>query len=371
MRRWLWVQSYSSTPFTQAKLAALLSLCRGRFSDLMLAVRQDDDARSWFPSSLLRERPERIDGLLPGAWLVEQAGKLGMKVHVWLYAGWAASYGAALFSLPAGWNHAAAYSSDARCNPVAWIDYSLPAVRDMVADVCADWLARTPGLAGVHLDYIRIHHLMSECPHILPAHISECIREIRAAIGAAKELTVSISGNLSRNTLVRRDVPGWLTEPGLIDYALMMSYTSVPLAERLAYLATLPNAERVTPGVSTTDGLDSLRDQLAGWGAAGRSEFCVFDSYRLTSDMLALLPELETEPPAEEPTQPPTEEPTPGDEIMGVKETLEAKAIELRVLAQQLLDLADVLDQQAQALAEVDALADQAAQTASDVAEKL
>jgi hypothetical protein len=297
MRRWLWVQTYSSTPFTAAKLEALLSLCQGRFSDLLFVARQDDDARSWFPSSLLRERAERIDGLLPGAWLVEQAAALGMKVHIWLYTGWAASYGAALFSLPAGWNHAAAYAGDSRCNPVNWIDYSLPAVRQMVADVCADWLVQTPGLAGIHLDYIRIHHLMSECPHILPAHITECIRQIRAAIGVEKELTVSISGNLSRNTLVRRDVPAWLSEAGLIDYALMMSYTSVPLADRLAYLATLPEADRVTPGVSTTDGIDSLQAQLAGWNAAGRSEFCVFDSYRLTSDMLALLPPLDSLPP--------------------------------------------------------------------------
>ena len=48
-RRWLWLQDYSaggSTLYTQAGIDAAVAANSGKFTDLMLAQRLDNDARS-------------------------------------------------------------------------------------------------------------------------------------------------------------------------------------------------------------------------------------------------------------------------------------------------------------------------------------
>jgi len=289
-RRWLWVQDYSSDArlYTQAGIDELVDRTVGKFTDLVLAARLDGDARMWFRSSLAAMQDRQIDGLTIGEYLIQRAHEKGMRVHAWIYTGWWATYLQMKDPPSATWNTSTL--DDGRCNTVAWVNMAEPGARQMIAGMVGDLVAQNQGLDGIHLDYIRVHHTQSACPVITPDHISQLLIEARRAIGRDCELTVSISGNQVRNEEVKRDVPRWLSE-GLADQALMMSYTSVPIADKLAYIATLPSRARwrIVPGVSDVDGTESLRDQLGQWAAAKYNRFAVFDSYHLMDDMLALL----------------------------------------------------------------------------------
>lgn len=288
-RRWLWVQDYSSDArlYTQAGIDELVDKTAGKFTDLMLAARLDDNARVWFRSSLAAMQDRQINGLTIGEYLIQRAHEKGMRVHAWVYTGWWVTYMQMNDPPPAAWNTSTL--DDPRCNTIPWVNLAEPGARQMIAEMVGNLVAQNQGLDGIHLDYIRVHHTQSECPVITPDHISQLLIEVRRAIGNDCELTVSISGNRARNEDVKRDVPRWLSE-GLVDQALMMSYTSIPIPEKLAYIATLParSTRRIVPGVSSEEGAESLRDQLEQWKAAGYNRFAVFDSYHLTDGMLAM-----------------------------------------------------------------------------------
>jgi len=266
--------------YTKAGLDSLMDVAvRDGFTDLLLAARPDTSASLWFSSSLLPVNSRRIDGLAPGGYLIREAHKRGVRVHIWWYLGYWAydSYPGAR----SAWN--LANSMDGRCNQLAWVNWDDAGARGMMVAVAGDLLAQNPGVDGIHFDYIRYHHTATGCPTATPDDVTAFLRAVRAVMGDA-ELSVSISGNRSRNELVKRDVPQWLGE-GLVDEALVMSYTSVPMSEKLAYIAGLPEQWRIVPGVPSNATKAVLCAQVAQWRAAGFWDFGVFDSVTWTQGM--------------------------------------------------------------------------------------
>lgn len=287
---WLWVQDYSgdSQLYTRDGIDELIDTTAGEFTDLMLAARSDNDARMWFRSSLIEMHDQRIDGLTPGEYLIQRAHERGMRVHAWIYTGWWYTYVRMHDPPDSAWN--TRNIDDSRCDKIAWVNFAEPGAREMIASVVGDLVEQNEGLDGIHLDYIRVHHTLSECPVITPDHISQTLLDVREAIGDC-ELTASISGNKRRNRAVKRDIPRWLSE-GLVDHALMMSYVSVSVPEKVAYIDTLPSDAtwRIVPGLSDEYGVESFREQLVQWQDAGYDDrFAVFDSYRLDDGILEVL----------------------------------------------------------------------------------
>lgn len=302
--RSIFYQDYSSAPFTKSKIDSFLAKVPGKFTDVIVAARQDNDARTWFASSLLGMRVERIDGLLPGEYFIKKATELGIKIHLWLYTGYWSTYASALTPFPTIWNMK---QLPYPCNRQAWINWTIPECRAAVCGIVADYVTLNPGLAGVFFDYARIHSDATGCGVDMKDSITAFLTEVRPMLGG-RELSVAMSGTASRNANVRRHPVRWLGE-NIVDWILVMSYVSVPIADRLAYLTTLPNPERVYPGISIVDpvgGTDQARfDQFKyhydAWRNAGYNRFCLFDSTKLTTTVLDYLTALESQPPQEPP----------------------------------------------------------------------
>lgn len=303
MRRFIYFQDYHAgdrSIFANRALAdELLRKCAGKFTDLLISVRSDDDGRCYFNSELYALRPERLDGLPPGQYFVREATRLGMRVHAWFYTAFFGSYRALLDPPPPEWSTASL--DDPSCNQEDWINWSLPEVRQMVAQVSADLMRSNPGLAGIHLDYIRTRASQVNCPILDPDQITQTIELVRAAIDG--EVTVAVSGSAVKNARSRRDIETWLWRE-IVDGAVIMSYTSEPLADRIAYARSLPNNHLLLPGVPTyapdedDDEQATFQEHLDAWEQAGFPNLSFFDS-RTLDRVLGELPDLPVEPPVE------------------------------------------------------------------------
>jgi len=289
---YLWAQDYSTgyPLYTAAGITALLTQTQGTFTDVMLAARPDTSANLWFKSSLLGMQALLPSGQTVGEYFIEQAHARGMRAHIWLYVGhWAY---AAYPGVQASWNMAT--SADPTCNAIAWVDFSSAAARTMIVNIVMDLIAQNTGIDGVHLDYIRYHDSNTNCPSAALANVTALLTTLKPLMGSV-ELSVSISGNATRNLNVKRDVSTWLNNE-LVDKALMMSYVSVPMTEKLAYIPTLPNYDRIVPGCTDNEGataaerLATFQMQWNTWRAAGYgAQMGVFDTVRLTSQIMAAM----------------------------------------------------------------------------------
>ena len=269
--------------YTKAGLDSLMDVAvRDGFTDLLLAARPDTQAATWFSMTTAAVQSRRIGGLAVGQYFINAAHEHGLRAHAWLYTGWWGTYNGVNYSRSTSWN--TAYLSDARCNSIEWMNWTQAGARKMVADFVADLLRSNAGLDGVHLDYMRVHSDQSRCPLISLDDVTAGLAAVRAVVPRDVELTTSISGSASRNALVKRDVPQWLGE-GLVDEALVMSYTSVPMSEKLAYIAGLPEQWRIVPGVPSNATKAVLCAQVAQWRGAGFWDFGVFDSVTWTQGM--------------------------------------------------------------------------------------
>ena len=297
MKRYLYIQTYrtaSNSIFANQELAdELLQKSAGKFTDLFVSIRSDSDGRSYFDSNLYNLRPERLDGLLPGVYFIKRAAELGMRVHAWLYTAYMSSYQEMIF--PPSSSYSSLAIGDPDCSTVNWINWSMPDVREMVAQVSADFCQANPGLAGIHLDYIRTDASQRNCEVITPDHITKTIEQVRDTI-APLAVTVAVSGAPERNARTNRDVATWLD--GLVDGVVMMSYTSLPLAGRIEYAQSLPNNQLLLPGVPVyvpdSDAQEQalLSEHLAAWNSAGWTDLAFFDSRALTDEVLDMLPDL-------------------------------------------------------------------------------
>lgn len=302
-KRWLWVQDYSDRILTsKAQADAFVALVSRKFSDVMISVRADNDARVWFTSKLTETRPERIDGQLGGAYLTDKLHTAGVRVHAWFYVGFWYTYTKMHNPPPAEWN--LAFLPEYNTN---WANFSIEGMRQKIADHVAD-IANTSGLDGVHLDYLRLNEDNLDSPLITYKHVTDVARRVRAGIGS-KMMSAAFSGrgaDVARQQ--RRDVWTWLQEPGLFDALQMMSYVSVPLDDKLAWARSLPDpSELIVPGVPTFYVDDTGRSRPSAencsyhtlWWIKNsyQTQLAYFDSMTLTAEMVNALPELvEPEP---------------------------------------------------------------------------
>jgi len=299
MRRWLWIQDYNTEGnnyFTQAGIDALLARTAGKFTDYVVAERQDTSALAWFNSSLMGTRSRRIGGLTAGQYYIQQAATYGRRVHLWLYTGYFGTFQEMYVPPLAAWSTQSMGTSVCR-GDLDWLNFSVAGAREMVADVCQDFAEQNPGLAGVHLDYIRYHASHQDCPTYDEDQVADCIIRVMNHLRPATdlELTAAISGTYDHNEPLTFRPVDRMVEERLVDYMHMMSYTTRTVAQKRDYienrLALLDGWEphRMTPGLGSFDGLTSWNTQLANWTAGGYTHFCVFDNTTLTDAMLATL----------------------------------------------------------------------------------
>jgi uncharacterized lipoprotein YddW (UPF0748 family) len=158
-------------------------------------------------------------------YLVQQADARGIRVHAWLCIGlWPWMWGMMQSGTPSWkWSQA------------NWLDMSRPEVQAAVGEAAADLAARVPGLAGVHLDYIRIPDGMSQ-PSIAGDDVTACVAAARAAT-AANGLELELTAAVVPHTFPGFDMAEcrqpwnqWLDD-GLLDVAMPMLYYSASIVE--------------------------------------------------------------------------------------------------------------------------------------------
>ena len=312
---WIWAQSYNDRLFKEKATAdEFVEMVRGKFTDVMLTSRADDNGRVWFNSELTAMRPERIDGKPGGVYLLDRLHEAGIKAHAWIYTGFWSSWTRAHVPPPEAWNMRAHpdYSD-------SWVNFSIEGMRQYIADHVAD-IVNSNDLDGVHLDYLRLRGENLDCPFVTDDHVTDVARRIRAGIGD-KVLSAAFSGRGAEMAeRQRRGVWTWLTEPGLFDRLQMMSYITRTLEFKLEWLNSLPNNDRVLPGVATfsrdADGIalpsfDTFADHTTWWYDHDRMSLAYFDSWTFRQPMAAWLPDLGTMPdPEPEPEPEPDPEPT-------------------------------------------------------------
>lgn len=309
MRSFLYFQDYSSSPYSKATIDNLLAAVDGKVSDIFVAARPDGYSETWFNSTRMAMRTQRIDGLPAGRYFIQAAAAHGVRVHAWLYVGYWGTWAKATPAFASSWNMK---SLSSPCNAVGWVNFATPACRTAMVDVVESLLVDNPGLAGFHLDYCRIHSDAVGCTAVDKDDITAWLQELRNRLRGRCELSAAVSGKATSNTATLRDPVAWL-DLDLVDTLTIMSYTD-PVANRLAYIGTFPRQERIAPGVSTVDPsggseatrLAQLTPVYNGLKAAGYDSLSWFDSRGMTPGVVAVLDELEETPP---PPPPPGEKP--------------------------------------------------------------
>lgn len=306
MTTWLWTQDYSDDIFTdQASADAFVDLVAGKFTDVMLTTRADDNGRVWFNSDLTIMRPERIDGQPGGVYLLDKLHERGVRVHAWFYTGFWGTYIRMHELPPIEWNmnHIEGYDT-------SWSNYSIAGMRDLIAAHTID-IMESNDLDGAHLDYLRLRGDNLDTPLVSHDDITDVARLIRAGIDD-KVLTAYFSGRGASMALrQKRDVVTWLTEPGLFDALQMGSYITEPLEDRRAWLESLPENHKILPGVPTftrdddgraTPSYENFTEHTEWWNDNGYTDLAYFDSWTLTQTMVDWMGDVEIpeEPPPPE-----------------------------------------------------------------------
>jgi uncharacterized lipoprotein YddW (UPF0748 family) len=191
-------------------------------TDIPFLAHQSSEKALW-DSQMFNSSSLRFNGKPYLDYLVEQADARGMKVHAWLAIGtWPWMWGMLQTGTP-GW----------KWSQANWLDMSRSDVQDAIGDTAAELAARVPGLAGVHLDYIRIPDGMSS-PSITGADVTACVAAARAATEAAGvELTAAVVPHTFPGfdmAECRQPWNQWLDD-NLLDVAMPMLYYSASIVE--------------------------------------------------------------------------------------------------------------------------------------------
>jgi hypothetical protein len=226
MRRWLWVQGWEVR--SEQGVSALLDGCqRAGVTDLAVLLYHSD---GWLLNSdLFNMSSVRVGGQVFFDYLIERANPVGVRVHAWWPVGtWRGVWAHRKAGLPDDWNCAILpdWSSD-------WLNLSLADVRAAAEAAARDICQNNPGLAGLHLDYIRWQPGMALNVESLDAEdVTEFMPYIRGVTNEfGKELTVAgvkiyASGWPGANFDIRgcsQPWPQWVAD-GLIDTACAMNY---------------------------------------------------------------------------------------------------------------------------------------------------
>ncbi|MCE5322562.1 family 10 glycosylhydrolase [bacterium] len=118
-----------------------------------------------YPTKLLTRDPRFKDAVDPLPPMIEEAHRLGMEVHPWVWvfrAGYTKDRGAILNAHP-GWVMLSKYGEDLSANGGLWISPNIPAARDFLACLFAE-LVKKYDVDGLHLDYIR-YEVQSPTPY--------------------------------------------------------------------------------------------------------------------------------------------------------------------------------------------------------------
>jgi len=109
-----------------------------------------------YPSAILARDPRFVGTVDPLSVMIDEAHKLNIEVHPWVWvfrAGYTKDKGSILGAHP-DWTELDVNGKDLSPNGGYWLSPSNPAARDFLASVYAE-LARKYDIDGIHLDYIR------------------------------------------------------------------------------------------------------------------------------------------------------------------------------------------------------------------------
>ncbi|MCL5104045.1 MAG: family 10 glycosylhydrolase [Armatimonadetes bacterium] len=109
-----------------------------------------------YPSKLIARDPRFAEAIDPLPPMIDEAHKLGMEVHPWVWvfrAGYAGDRGAILTAHP-DWAELGKNGRELSPNGGLWISPSVPAARDFLACLFAE-LVSNYNVDGLHLDYVR------------------------------------------------------------------------------------------------------------------------------------------------------------------------------------------------------------------------
>ncbi|MCE5197890.1 MAG: family 10 glycosylhydrolase [Armatimonadota bacterium] len=152
--RAVWVNS-DAIPKTDAGIRDLVrSYHKANINVLMPEV----IARGYvaYPTKLLARDPRFVGAVDPLPPMIDEAHKLGMEVHPWVWVfrvGYTKDRGAILTAHP-DWANQSKYGEELSPNGGLWIDPTIPEARDFLASLFAE-LVNNYEVDGIHLDYIR------------------------------------------------------------------------------------------------------------------------------------------------------------------------------------------------------------------------
>jgi len=118
-----------------------------------------------YPTRLLARDPRFAGAVDPLPPMIDEAHKLGMEVHPWVWvfrAGYTNNRGAILTAHP-DWVMLNKYGEDLSANGGLWISPNIPAAREFLACLYADLVLKYD-VDGLHLDYIR-YEVQSPTPY--------------------------------------------------------------------------------------------------------------------------------------------------------------------------------------------------------------
>jgi hypothetical protein len=312
-RRFLTVQAYGEgnrNCMTKSGIDYLIEHTAGKFTDYLFAFRQAGDARATGKSSLIKMRPERPGGMMPLGYCIQEAAKVGIRVHGELYVGHWGSYSQMHERPPDSYN--LRNSGESGCTAISWLDFSNEGARQMVADIIADFMEFNPGLAGINLDFLRMKNKNHDCDRVTPAHIKATAQAVKDIMPAGTELS-AFATTPKNNRWNKRVIKTWLEE-GILELAIIGAYYH-SVATKMDFI---PDEYPGHDEGKLIVGLIFDDWQLDDWKEVGLPyPFNVFDWQRVSLGQIAELDDLDETPTPFPPPEPgPEPPPEPGDELI-------------------------------------------------------
>ena len=291
---WVPAEGQNATFDDPKKILALVERARAAgVTDLYVQMYRS--GRAWFPTRLADDSPSRRAGRDPLAYLLKLSfsstgERRALRIHAWINAFALARnraapilrelgpesvlrdlHGRSLLDYPPDGRPSWA-AGFALGTPGIYLDPGHPGVRRRLADIASELVQRYPGLAGIHLDYIRYPYALpispgsrffprldfgygrvsaerfrAETGHSVPANgvqrstaehqvwddwrrlqVTETVREVDRAIRARRpaiRLSAAVLPWADRAYLSAfQNWRGWL-QAGLLDKAVLMNYT--------------------------------------------------------------------------------------------------------------------------------------------------
>jgi uncharacterized lipoprotein YddW (UPF0748 family) len=270
-------------------------------------------------SSFYSRSPDIESGFDPLGYLIQRGHELGIAIYAWICPGVEIIQIHPEFDL-AGTNGAPA--------SLHWLNFSLPAARQCVADVANDIITRYPTVDYVDLDYIRFDDSLASdnqppatawypWEHFTNADVTECVRLVQQTIAGRCKLNAHVRAIDWQGCL--QDWQGWLAQ-GIVDSVWPMAYCD-DLADLRNRISHWPSDRvRIIPTLSLwtwVTGSQKLQpqsmvsSQIDAVLALGFEGVGFFDNFGLNAAMIALLQSKFVSPTPPPPTPPPPTPPPP------------------------------------------------------------